>query len=271
MTHRSYPHGVTCWVDTEQPDPDAAARFYGELLGWTFEDALPADAPGRHLIAQLDGQDAAAIGPADAGPARWNTYVAVDDVDAMSRRLADAGAEVVTAPTDAGPGGRTATVRTGGVETRLWQARRRHGALVLNQPGAWNFSDLHVDDPATRDLLAAAFGWRLVDQGWGTAIQVPGYGDHLEATVDPDIRTRQAHAPEGFEDVIGGVAPQAADEEPHWHVTFTVADRDATAATAERLGAAVLATDENDWTRTAVVRDPQGAVFTASQFAPKGW
>ena len=29
---------------------------------------------------------------------------------------------------------------------------------------------------------------------------------------------------------------------------------------------------ENDWTRDAVVRDPQGAVFTASQFTPPdGW
>jgi len=25
---RSYPAGVTCWVDTEQPDVDAARDFY---------------------------------------------------------------------------------------------------------------------------------------------------------------------------------------------------------------------------------------------------
>ncbi len=268
---RTYPQGVTCWVDTEQPDPDAAATFYGELFGWTFADAMPPEAPSRYLIAQSGGLDAAAIGEAPGAAARWNTYVAVDDVDEMTRRLAEAGAEVVSAPAEAGPGGRTSTLRSGGLETRLWQARQRLGAQVLNQPAAWNFSDLHTDDEATRDLLADAFGWRLVDQGWATAIQVPGYGDHLEATVDPDIRTRQAHAPEGFEDVIGGVRPLAEGERPHWHVTFTVADRDATVATAGRLGATVLGTDENAWTRTAVLRDPQGAVFTASQFAPKGW
>jgi predicted enzyme related to lactoylglutathione lyase len=44
---RTYPAGVPCWVDTEQPDPDAACRFYGELFGWTFEDAVPAQAPAR--------------------------------------------------------------------------------------------------------------------------------------------------------------------------------------------------------------------------------
>ena len=59
-----------------------------------------------------------------------------------------------------------------------------------------------------------------------------------------------------------------ADEAPHWHVTFTVADRDATADAAERLGGTVLRRADTDWTRDALVRDPQGAVFTASQFTP---
>jgi len=42
---------------------------------------------------------------------------------------------------------------------------------------------------------------------------------------------------------------------------FTVAD-------AERLGAQVLVGDDTQWTRTALIRDPQGAEFTASQFTP---
>jgi predicted enzyme related to lactoylglutathione lyase len=41
----AYIAGVPCWVDTSQPDPDAAAAFYGGLFGWEFEDAMPA--PGR--------------------------------------------------------------------------------------------------------------------------------------------------------------------------------------------------------------------------------
>ena len=78
---RRYPHGVPCWVDTEQPDLTAAARFYTALFGWTFTDAIPAEAPGSYLIATLDGHDVAAIGPGGANPA-WNTYIACDDVDA---------------------------------------------------------------------------------------------------------------------------------------------------------------------------------------------
>jgi predicted enzyme related to lactoylglutathione lyase len=53
-----------------------------------------------------------------------------------------------------------------------------------------------------------------------------------------------------------------------WHVSFTVADRDQTMADAERLGAQVLRQDDTEWTRTALIRDPQGAEFTASQFTP---
>jgi predicted enzyme related to lactoylglutathione lyase len=56
---RTYPHGVPCWIDTEQPDLAAASRFYGALFGWTFEDANPVGAAGSYLIAKLDGKDAA--------------------------------------------------------------------------------------------------------------------------------------------------------------------------------------------------------------------
>ena len=58
-TPRTYPEGVSCWVDIEEADVEEAARFYGALFGWTFTEA--ASKP-RYLIAQRDGQDAAGIG-----------------------------------------------------------------------------------------------------------------------------------------------------------------------------------------------------------------
>ena len=116
----------------------------------------------------------------------------------------------------------------------------------------------------------AAFGWQTSDLGYATMIRQPGYGDHLEATVDPDIRARQSgdFVPPGVADAIAWVAPAAPDEPPRWRTTFTVADRDRTVEDAERLGARVLAQDDTQWTRTAVIKDPQGAEFTASQFTP---
>jgi uncharacterized protein len=269
---RTYPHGVPCWVDTEQPDVDAATRFYGDLFGWTFEDAMPPGGPTRYLIAKLDDRDVAGI----AGPAQkqatWNTYVAVDDADEAAERLAGAGGMVRSAPTDAGDGGRGATLTDPeGNEFRIWQARRRVGAQATNEPGAWNFSDLHTNGvEAAIAFYSEAFGWQFDDVGFATMIRRPGYGDHLEATVDPDIRKRQSGvaAPKGFEDAIAWLAPTDEGEPAHWHVTFTVTDRDQTVAEAQRLGATVLSEQTSDWTRTAVIRDPQGAVFTASQFTP---
>jgi predicted enzyme related to lactoylglutathione lyase len=161
-----------------------------------------------------------------------------------------------------------------GAEFRLWQARRRLGAQVANQPGSWNFSDLHTADPgaATR-FYEEAFGWQVDDLGFAMMIRRPGYGEHLEATVDPGIRERQSGlaAPPGFADAIAWIAATAPDEPPHWHVSFTVADRDQAVVDAQRLGAQILGQADTEWTRTALIRDPQGAEFTASQFAlPSG-
>jgi predicted enzyme related to lactoylglutathione lyase len=260
---RTYPPGVTSWVEVLLADVGAGKAFYGGLFGWRFDG----------LVATLDGLDVASVGEAGSGPAAWATYVAVDDADAMTRTMVALGAELVAPPEDASPAGRAATLRDPqGAEVRLWQARERLGAQLTNSPGAWNFSDLHTADPtAAARFYCEVFGWRVVDQGWGVAIQVPGYGDHLESTVDPDIRSRQDSAPDGFEDVIGGLAPAEEGEPSHWHVTFTVADRDSSADLVERLGGRVVRRGEDDWTRSALVQDPQGVSFTISQFAPQEW
>ena len=273
---RTYPHGVPCWIDSEQPDLDAASHFYAGLFGWTLTDAVPPGAPGSYLIATLAGQDVAALGPSTGGTSTWNTYIAVDDVDATAAAVQGAGGTVVAEPADAGAGGRGATCADpDGAAFRLWQARRRLGAQLVNMPGTWNFSNLHTPRPdAAMSFYSALFGWVTgdLDQGGGAMIRVPGYGDHLAATVDPGIRERQAAAPAGFADVVGGVAAVGPDEPARWQVTFSVADRDGSVATAESLGATVLLSADEQWTRSALLRDPQGAEFTVSQFTPPdGW
>src|SRR3954471_3192156 len=125
---RTYPHGVTSWIDTEQPDPEEASRFYGALFAWRVTEAVPPGAPGSYLIATLDGRDAAAVAPGEA-PARWNSYVAVDDCDATAAAVTTAGGTVESGPQDVGPAGRTAArVDPAGARFRLWQAARRPGA-----------------------------------------------------------------------------------------------------------------------------------------------
>ncbi|HWF73571.1 MAG TPA: VOC family protein [Solirubrobacteraceae bacterium] len=267
---RTYPHGVPSWVDTEQPDPDGAQDFYHRLLGWEFTTVSSAGAP-TYAIAALAGRDAAGLAAAQAPPAVWNTYIAVDDADTSAAQISSAGGEIVAEPFDVGEAGRLALCRDpAGAAFRIWQARRRLGAQVVNAPGAWNFSDLHTDRPESLAFYTKVFGWSAEDLGFATMVRSPGYGDHLEATVDPDIRVRQQGvvAPPGFEDAVAWVTTAEPGTGPHWHVSFAVADRDATAASASGLGAEIIATADTRWTRTAVIRDLQGAVFTASQFTP---
>src|SRR5215204_6098396 len=103
---------------------------------------------------------------------------------------------------------------------------------------------------------------------------LPGYGDHLEER-SPGLRQQMAQmgAPDGFIDVVATLAPIAEDDTDtaaHWNVTFAVDDADATAAKARELGGEVVAGPvEAPWSRTAVVKDPQGATFIASQFVPE--
>lgn len=268
---RSYPAGVPCWVDTDQPDVDAARDFYAGLFGWRFSDAVPTDVPGTYLIATLDGADVAAIGPADDGTAAWNTYIAVDDADAVAESVRGASGIVTVEPVDAGPGGRLAgCTDPRGAHFRLWQPRRRLGAQFVNAAGSWNFSDLHTADAAAAEAFyAPLFGWEFSDVGFATMIRRPGYGDHLAATIDPGIRERQSGdlAPPGFEDAIGWLVP-LDDGRDHWHVSFTAADRDESVSVAEKLGATVISAEDTEWTKAALIRDPQGAELTLSQFTP---
>jgi uncharacterized protein len=269
MTDRTYPHGVPCWVDLAQPDLDAATAFYGGLFGWEFADAMPPDSPGSYLIASLDGRDAAALAPGD-GTAGWLSYIACDDADATAALVEKSGGRVIDPPEDAGPGGRAATCADPqGAVFRLWQARRRLGAQAVNEPGAWNFSDLHTPDVAgSLRFYLEVFGWTVDDALGAGMIRLPGYGDHLAATSDPEIYERQSFAPEGFADVIAGLS--AGEASARWSIRFTVADRDDAARRAEALGASIASSSETDWTREAMIVDPQGARFVVSQLVMPG-
>ena len=97
----TYPPGVTCFIDTEREDVDAAAAFYGGLFGWSFDDLTQPGGP-RFLMARIDGQIVAGLGaPFEGtnGPA-WNTYVSVEDCDAIVERVRAAGGTVVAEPFD---------------------------------------------------------------------------------------------------------------------------------------------------------------------------
>ena len=276
-----YMPGVPCWVDTSQPDPEAAVAFYSGLFGWDFEDVMPPDSPGKYFIARLRGGDVAAVGSQpEGGPptAAWNTYIWVESADETASKVLDAGGRVIMDPFEVIDAGRMAAcMDPEGAVFYLWQAKQHKGARIVNQPGSLNFNGLNTRHAeAAKSFYGSVFGWETLSAGGGAEMwRLPGYGDFLEQS-DPGLRERMAEtagAPEGFEDVVAAFNPITNNQPEvpaNWSVTFAVDDADATAERAASLGGQVLVPPlDAPWVRMTVITDPQGATFTASKFVPE--
>jgi predicted enzyme related to lactoylglutathione lyase len=272
-----YIEGVPCWIDTSQPDPQAATEFYGGLFGWEFEDVMPANSPMRYFMARIRGGDVGAVGSQSGGQAAaavWNTYVWVDDADQIAETIRAAGGEVLMEPAAVGDAGRMGVFTDPeGAAFSVWEAARHKGARIVNEPGSLNFNNLNTRDPeGAKAFYGAVFGWTTLDWGGGSsAWLLPGYSDHLEE-LNPGFKKGMAEmgAPAGFEDAVATLNTITEDQPAHWSVTFAVEDADETAAKAGELGGTVVVPPfDAPWVRMAVITDPQGAMFIASQFVPE--
>jgi uncharacterized protein len=242
-----YEHGVPSWTDIGTHDLGAGVRFYAELFGWEGQDL--GEQAGHYTIVSKDGKQVAAISPAqDPGPPRWTTYINVDDVDEVVSKAESAGGTVIVAPMDVMAAGRMAIFADAtGAAIAAWQPGEHIGAQLVNEPGAFTWSELHSSDVAkSKAFYSAVFGW-----DWG------GSDEYHEAQVSG--RT------------IAGLMPRPAGlpaEVPdNWLVYFGADDVDADVKKAVDLGATVIAepADIPGTGRFAVLSDPQGAVFAVFQ------
>jgi predicted enzyme related to lactoylglutathione lyase len=246
-----YRAGVPCWADVLVPDPEAATAFYGDLFGWDFTDPDPT---GGYRVARINGLDVAGLGQAQAMPS-WNTYIRVQSADDAAARATEAGATLLLEPLDALPAGRLAVlVDPTGAAFALWEGHAREGAQLVNEPGTWTMSSLHSPDPAAAAAFyGALFGWEPEALGPITLFRLPGYVGG---------RSRQPIP----QDVVAVMAPPAEDVPPHWNVNLQVSDADLTAEMTGTLGGTVVAGPmDTPGFRSAVLADPQGAVFSVSQ------
>jgi predicted enzyme related to lactoylglutathione lyase len=275
-----YIPGVPCWIDTSQPDPEAAVAFYSGLFGWEFEDVMPPDSPGKYFTARLRGGDVAAVGSIPEGAPRaamWNTYIWVESADETASEVLDAGGKALMEPFDVMDAGRMAVFADPeGAMFCVWQAKEHKGARIVNEAGSLNFNGLNTRDvEGAKSFYGSVFGWRTLTLEGGAEMWIlPGYGDHLEQG-SPGLRKQMAEmgAPAGFEDVVASINP-IGDDQPdvpaHWTVTFAVDDADATAARATELGGKVVVPPfDAPWVRMTVIADAQGASFIASKFVPE--
>ena len=93
--------GALSWADVMTPDPDAAARFYHEWLGWTTVE-VP-EAHGYRVIRNGDRSnggmqplDPQVVGP-DVPP-NWFPYFGVADLDAAMAYVDEAGGRTIAGP-----------------------------------------------------------------------------------------------------------------------------------------------------------------------------
>jgi predicted enzyme related to lactoylglutathione lyase len=264
-----YEHGVPCWVDSLHPDPEAAAGFYSELLGWEAEETTPPGAGHRYFMCRLRGRDVAAIGsqPSEGAPPVpvWTTYVWVESAEDAAARATDAGGSVLLGPFDALDGGRIAILADpAGAVIGAWEPGSHKGARLVNEPGAWSMSGLNTPDPeGAKPFYSRVFGWEPETFEFGdtegTLCRLPGYvGGEPEQPVPRDVVATMVP--------LGDDAPPGVP--PHWSIDFWVDDLERTLETAvERGGAVVAPPYEIPGTplRQAVLTDPQGASFSVTK------
>ena len=253
---KSYPDGVFCWVDLTTPDPEAAKAFYTGLFGWEADDR-PIDMGGTYTMLQLEGKNVAGLGEmqpdmkAQGMPAFWASYVKHDDVDSIAAKIAEAGGNLMFPPMDVMDSGRmTMGMDPTGAAFGVWQPKEHTGAQLVNMPNTLVWNELQSRQPdKAKAFYESVFGW---------ANQADENG-YVTFAVDGRIQAGMITMDENW----------GPDVPNNWAVYFMVENVDAKSALAQELGGTVMvpATQAGEMGRFAVIRDPQGGVFTIMSFS----
>ena len=247
------PVGAPTWIDIFTSDTDKTIAFYGELFGWTCEDA--GEDFGHYLNFSLDGVPVAGGMKKDAefpGPDVWQIYLRTDDAKQTVDDAVAQGGQAVVFPMDVADLGTMLVVTDpDGAAIAGWQVGTFPGFGVLDEPGAPSWFELHTRGYDT----AVAFYRDVFHFDAHTAADEPGFryttygeGDNQRA---------------GIMDAADWL-PE--DVPSHWAVYFHTVDADATIARAVGLGATVIQPAETTpYGRLATLLDSTGTLFKLRQ------
>lgn len=249
---KEYKPNTFCWPELMTTDPTAAKKFYTALFGWEYADNDMGE--GRvYTMATLRGKNTGAMyklhqQQLDQGvPANWLAYVSVANVDHTIAAAKENGATPIVEPMDVFDVGRMAMIADNvGATVALWQPNQHIGAELVNEHGALCWNELMTNDvDGSGGFYTKVFNWtsETADMG-GTKYTSFMNGDRPAAGMMQ-------------------IQKEWGDVPPHWLTYFAVDDCDGAVKTAESLGGNVLnpPTDIPEIGRSAVLQDPQGAVF----------
>lgn len=249
--------GVFNWVDLMSPDVDAAKEFYGAVFGWEMKDQYDADGNRIYVMCSLRGRTVAGIGgqtdQMQGAPPMWNSYVATDDIDTTTDLVEPAGGAVLMQPMDIFTSGRMAIYSApDGAVISAWQPGDHIGAELVNEHGAWIWTEL-----LTRDVAAAepfyeqVFGWTYDEQDMGEG------GTYHLATADDRQMAGIMQMPTDMPDEVPN----------HWVVYFATAEIQTTIDRCTDNGGQLVWGPEAmpDVGTMATIHDPQGGSFSLMQ------
>lgn len=154
MRVRGYADATPCWWELVCSDRDAAASFYGELLGWQRSEDGVAFRVNEYAVAGLSAAPS-------VQPAYWLTYINTEDVSAAVGRVTSAGGTVLSPPAQVGTRGHSAVVADReGARFGMWQRGSFAGAQLVNEAGTVCWSELACRDAAgAASFYGSVFGW----------------------------------------------------------------------------------------------------------------
>lgn len=246
--------GRFVWHDLVTRDAAASRKFYGDLLGWKFQQTTR---EGRaYHLATSDGSLVGGIVQLDdnqTGPAAWLSYMAVPDLDRATAQVTAAGGKVLFPPRAVGAFNRVAVVSDPqGAALGLAEVTGKSAPDPAQPPVNQFFWMEHLakDGPA-----ALAFYKNL--GGFESRVTASNHG------VDFHVLENQ-----GARAGLYQIPADATMVDPHWLPYVRVADPAAVAARAVALGGTVLMAPRPEVRggSLAVIADPTGGAIALQRW-----
>jgi uncharacterized protein len=243
--------GKMLWADLVTPDLAAAERFYGGLLGWTFQSVRAGRS--NYAVAMLDGRPVAgllqkAMPSGERHQSAWLTFLAASDIDNVKRLAVSHGAKVLADTKGYPMRGRQCVLSDPeGAVFALLASSSGDPSDYLPVTGDWIWSSLHAKDAGSEAAFYQnLFGYDVFDLPSDDGLE------HLILSTDDYARAS-----------ANDLARGSARRRSHWLNFLRVESAAASATKVLALGGRVLVEPRMDrhGGMLAVVADPAGAPF----------